>query len=806
VGAAAPAGAGNLLGWNSLVVASGSNFPDALSAAGLAGSLNAPIILLPSDGSLPESVREWALIRRATVQANSQAATPFTVYVVGGTAAVPDEGVAALRAVLDAGDPTPTTLVRYGGDNRYETSRLINLAQRANGTRIVLTASETVFLVNGQGFADSLAVAPIAFNLGAPVILTPGNTLGDDARAVLTAYRTLSGLGNGNIVILGGTTAMASAIEDELVGLNFPYRLITRVSGADRYQTAVNLNVWATLNTATQFNASQVALVNGTNFPDGLAAAPVLGYSNGVAGAARHAILTPAGALPAPVTALLTALANPAPAAGRPGPTNIYAIGGETVIPAALIAAVQSTSSAVDTTSSLSCVFGNAAGNFVTLTIPGNASSTTSATGVRGTNEDTLITGARLTINGNANTAVGAATNVVYSATANETTMDIPVQAGALAPAALPGNVIAFTGLTALQNATAGARVIAGSSCTVAPVTTGPAVSVIHASNAAAGGLDERGVIFVEFSKPIASIAAGSISATGGVGNPVGTATSGATATPVNLAQTLWKVTLSSGATAVTVSAGMTITVAAGAATDINGNPGPATAATKVLDASTTDVVAPTLTGTIVCTPQATTSVLNRGPLRLTAQAARGLPGVLGNQYSLTVVNQRGLVVPRVVVDDTAFTIVITADLAYHSVEDVAKAAENSGIANWVISRGSGTGGDAIGVDRATITPVTYLTAGNTRGTQSCVVRLTGNERINNLGSAAATVVVGGVVYGSGLALTAAPDTGSTRFDVAAVAGAGGIPVPVTAGIVTVTLTAGLRDIAGNVSTTALSF
>ena len=67
--------------WNgNLVVASGENFPDALAAGPLAKVKDAPILLVPSSGSLPTSVRDWLLINRAEIQGE----TAPTVTVVGG--------------------------------------------------------------------------------------------------------------------------------------------------------------------------------------------------------------------------------------------------------------------------------------------------------------------------------------------------------------------------------------------------------------------------------------------------------------------------------------------------------------------------------------------------------------------------------------------------------------------------------------------------------------------------------------------------------------------------------------------------
>jgi putative cell wall-binding protein len=111
--------------WNRIVVVSGDNFPDALSAASLAGAYTAPIILMPSDGTLPSVVKEWGLTKRDQIQANSTASAPFKIVIVGGESAVPDAGVDLLLATLNSGDLTPATKTRISGSNRGATAKAV---------------------------------------------------------------------------------------------------------------------------------------------------------------------------------------------------------------------------------------------------------------------------------------------------------------------------------------------------------------------------------------------------------------------------------------------------------------------------------------------------------------------------------------------------------------------------------------------------------------------------------------------------------------------------------------------------------
>jgi putative cell wall-binding protein len=456
----------SLTSWNRIVVVSGDNFPDALSAASLAGSYTAPIILMPSDGSLPTVVKEWGLTKRDQIQANSTAAASFKLVIVGGTSAVPDAGVDALLAVLNAGDLTPATKTRISGANRAATAKAVATQTNAAGSYTILSGSKEIFVANEASFADAMAVAPYAFNASAPVILTGKDSLGADALAVLKLYKALSGT---KIKILGGTAAVSDqVIQDIVTNAAIPLSSISRIFGADRYATSVAIQNYVDASSVnnTNFDASHVVMVNGQNFADGLAAAPYAGHGTG--GAARLMYLTEAAAISAGVSAKMTTHAK------SDYPTNVYAVGGTAVVSADVISGVTTAAQALNTTSTLTCVE-NSTATTVTLTVPGNISGTTNAAFTYLGDEANLILNGALTINGTSNTSSASTAMVeTFSVLTGNTTLVGLVPAGTLTK----GYVITWSGLSEAANAGIAKRTIAGSTCTVANDAVGPTATV----------------------------------------------------------------------------------------------------------------------------------------------------------------------------------------------------------------------------------------------------------------------------------------------------------------------------------------
>ncbi|SFS07461.1 Putative cell wall binding repeat 2 [Microbacterium sp. cf046] len=218
-------------------VATGTNFPDALSAAAAAAFVGGPLLLTPSD-SLPE-----------TVLGEIQRLAPAKIYVIGGAGAVSPAIVDAFKIVA------PTE--RLEGSDRYATGRKI--------VSSIFPGSATVFLATGTSFPDALAATGAAGKLTAPVLLVPGTTGALDTASL----GVISDLGASDIVIAGGTGVVSAGIETQLAS----QYSVSRYGGATRYDTTANLNnaFFAPGSSANVF------LATGANFPDALAGAALAG-------------------------------------------------------------------------------------------------------------------------------------------------------------------------------------------------------------------------------------------------------------------------------------------------------------------------------------------------------------------------------------------------------------------------------------------------------------------------------------------------------------------------------------------------
>ena len=217
-------------------LASGENFPDALTAAPIAAR-GGGVLLFTKRGALP-AVTENELKRL----------NPPEVVLVGGTGVVGEAIGTRVKAVLPA-----ATVRRVAGPDRYATA-----AQLADDG-FNPGEAPVVFVASGLNFPDALAAASIAAEIGAPMLLATVNTLPPVTAAMLDALNPTK------VVVAGG----AAVVSDKVLGLIGQYAPPERVWGADRYATAVKL--------ADRFlpNAASVMVATGRLYPDGLAAAPL---------------------------------------------------------------------------------------------------------------------------------------------------------------------------------------------------------------------------------------------------------------------------------------------------------------------------------------------------------------------------------------------------------------------------------------------------------------------------------------------------------------------------------------------------
>jgi putative cell wall-binding protein len=252
---------------NDIILASGENQPDALSAAALARSVNAPILLTPANSLSTEA---------SNVIGNCAASGAQTVHILGGESAV-SAGVAAAVDAL----PGTVTVNRIAGANRYETAVAIANAVTA-GAIGSFGGKRTVILASGTSYVDALAAGPISYrgviggiNSGAhPILLTAADALPAVTDAALTS------LGVQQVVIVGGTSVVSEAVQTAVEAKGIT---VARVSGPNRNATAAALATVATTPVGLGgfgFDGKNVGLANGSNAFggfDALAAAPYLG-------------------------------------------------------------------------------------------------------------------------------------------------------------------------------------------------------------------------------------------------------------------------------------------------------------------------------------------------------------------------------------------------------------------------------------------------------------------------------------------------------------------------------------------------
>lgn len=221
---------------SSVVIALGSNWPDALSSSGLAGATGGPILLTRTD-SLPFSTRD-ELLRLS----------PSTIYVVGGTAAIKQEVVGRISTLLPS-----AKIVRLAGADRYDTAATV----AREVMRLTGSSETTAIVTSGESHPDALSGGPVAAAAKWPVLLVKQNSIpGPTAMA-------LAELNVQHAVVLGGTAAVSTSIENELPAPD-------RWAGSDRYSTSRMIADRA--RDLGILNGSATGFARGQTYPDALSA------------------------------------------------------------------------------------------------------------------------------------------------------------------------------------------------------------------------------------------------------------------------------------------------------------------------------------------------------------------------------------------------------------------------------------------------------------------------------------------------------------------------------------------------------
>lgn len=225
-----------------VVVATGADFPDALAAAPLAGLHYSPLLLTKKD-SLPEGFA--AELERLGAD---------NVILVGGTGAISDKVQTQIKNL-------GVTVERISGKTRYETA--VNIAEEVG-------MEDALYVATGANFADSLSVSPAAALYADPILLVPATG------AVPTVVADYIEDNQPELpLIIGGEGAVGPAVEDlfEVEPIRF--------AGATRYETNKEFNEFA-LENGFLLNEDEVFIATGTNYPDALSGSSLSAWYDGV--------------------------------------------------------------------------------------------------------------------------------------------------------------------------------------------------------------------------------------------------------------------------------------------------------------------------------------------------------------------------------------------------------------------------------------------------------------------------------------------------------------------------------------------
>ncbi|GLK15966.1 cell wall-binding repeat-containing protein [Herbiconiux flava] len=174
-----------------LYIASGENYPDALSGSAAAAFKGGPVLLVTKTG-IPAAVKTELLRIR-----------PSEIIVLGGIHAIDPVVFDELKRDVQA------ATYRITGADRFTVSADTAEAFPTGTTK-------TVYVASGENYPDALSGGVAAARSLGPLLLVRSDSIPDDIKAQLRRLQPTK------IVILGGTSAVATSVETELRGFLAP--------------------------------------------------------------------------------------------------------------------------------------------------------------------------------------------------------------------------------------------------------------------------------------------------------------------------------------------------------------------------------------------------------------------------------------------------------------------------------------------------------------------------------------------------------------------------------------------------------
>ena len=228
---------------DTVVLANGTKFADALAGATLAHVNGAPILLTEAN-SLPADT--LAEIKRLKAK---------NVIILGGSASVGQE-------VKDKLAENNLDVKIVKGKTKYATAVEIAKATQAKTEQ----DPTEIFFVSADKFADALSVSAVAAKKNAPIIYLPktGSIDADTAAYLKSVKGKIK-----NAYVIGGSGVIGAdvmAAAGKALGLTVDKNIV-RVKGKTKYDTCVEVNT----KFADVLNGTAICVATGEDFPDALA-------------------------------------------------------------------------------------------------------------------------------------------------------------------------------------------------------------------------------------------------------------------------------------------------------------------------------------------------------------------------------------------------------------------------------------------------------------------------------------------------------------------------------------------------------
>lgn len=233
---------------NNLVIASGENWPDALSGGPLAVAVNSPLIMVPK-GLI--GVRVFDFIRD---NVNPDA----TIYILGGP------------SVVDMNYDDILTINGYKAIKRLYGQDRIDTSVAVANEIATLKPIKGVCIVGSSNYVDAVSIASYASKEGLPILITDMDT----TKGSVTDFMKNHANTIKDTYIVGGTGVVGSNVEPVVSNALTNGSNVKRLWGSDRYDTN------GAVGTALRQDPNRLAVVSNDDYISALSGAVYAGHHN----------------------------------------------------------------------------------------------------------------------------------------------------------------------------------------------------------------------------------------------------------------------------------------------------------------------------------------------------------------------------------------------------------------------------------------------------------------------------------------------------------------------------------------------